>query len=74
LAVHIRLTRATKPGLPRHRHRQPPLTRRPRPGNLGYYNPLTDPVTLKLDDERIVLMSHGAAVGRGPETDEVASG
>ncbi|HJT64116.1 MAG TPA: 30S ribosomal protein S16, partial [Candidatus Limnocylindria bacterium] len=64
MAVHIRLTRVGATRRPAYRVIAID-SRRSRDGRaleiLGYYNPLTDPITLKLDDERITFwMSHGA--------------
>ena len=56
VAVHIRLTRVGATRRPAYRVIAID-SRRSRDGRaleiLGYYNPLTDPVTVKLDDERI---------------------
>ncbi len=64
MAVHIRLTRVGATRRPAYRVIAID-SRRSRDGRaleiLGYYNPLTDPVTVKLDDERIKFwMAHGA--------------
>lgn len=64
MAVHIRLTRVGATKRPSYRVIAID-SRRSRDGRaleiLGYYDPLTDPVTVKLDDERIASwMARGA--------------
>ena len=64
MAVHIRLTRVGATRRPAYRVIAID-SRRSRDGRaleiLGYYNPLTDPITVKLDDERIQFwVSRGA--------------
>jgi small subunit ribosomal protein S16 len=64
VAVHIRLTRVGATKRPAYRVIAID-SRRSRDGRaleiLGYYNPLTDPVTVALDDERIQFwVNHGA--------------
>ena len=64
MAVHIRLTRVGATKRPSYRVIAID-SRRSRDGRaleiLGYYDPLTDPVTVKLDDERIAnWMARGA--------------